>query len=150
MTALMFLLMLTSTYAASPTRIFNGTQASTGQFPSIAQFAADLNGQQLHICGGSIIGDRWILTAAHCFMEPGLEKVLEVLIGSTKLFGGTSYGVKTLFKYPGFNADSGRGDVALLELDRDIKFEDGVVEKAVLAESLPPVGICQVSESFFR
>ena len=42
-------------------RIVGGTAAKSGQFPY--QVALQLDG---FFCGGSIISDRWILTASHC------------------------------------------------------------------------------------
>jgi len=47
-------------------RIIGGNTASAGQFPY--QAALDRNGR--HACGGSIINNNHILTAAHCVEAP--------------------------------------------------------------------------------
>jgi len=43
-------------------RITNGSPAIRGQFPW--QVALVINGASF--CGGSLISNRWVLTAAHC------------------------------------------------------------------------------------
>jgi len=43
-------------------RITNGNTAASGQFPW--QVALVINGASF--CGGSLISNRWVLTAAHC------------------------------------------------------------------------------------
>lgn len=46
-------------------RIVGGTDASPGE----ASYQVSLQINQKHSCGGSILSNDWILTAAHCVKE---------------------------------------------------------------------------------
>ncbi|XP_016530031.1 ovochymase-2 isoform X3 [Poecilia formosa] len=116
-----------STPAVNPKRRFlrvvGGTQATYGSHP----WLVSIQNKGSHFCGGAILTDRWILTAAHCF--PSLSNVflssVTVLVGEFDLRVEDKdeqvFTVKSLLIHENYNhACPMNYDIALVELDRHV------------------------------
>ncbi|KAH3796320.1 hypothetical protein DPMN_149889 [Dreissena polymorpha] len=65
--AFVFLVNVGNTFSTDPTKnIINGSPTTTGKHPHQISLQRIVNGQSYHICGGSIVGSKWVVTAAHC------------------------------------------------------------------------------------
>ncbi|XP_046973678.1 trypsin 3A1-like [Vanessa cardui] len=70
-------------------------------------------------CGATIVGKKFLLTAAHCY-NPKSKYYIKV--GTDSLDGGKRYEIETIVPHPGYDADAGNNDVAVIKLKRDLKF----------------------------
>ncbi|KOC58589.1 Chymotrypsin-1, partial [Habropoda laboriosa] len=112
-------------------QIVGGKDAPVGKFPY--QVSLRYNGN--HFCGGSILSQRDILTAAHCVEGLKNVKDITVHVGTTQLkSGGESYGVQKIVAHSGFSSTRLVNDVAVIRVDRDIKFSN-LVKPISLATS---------------
>lgn len=105
--------------------IISGTDAATGEFPWIAgivQKGAFVS--PALIGGGSLIGDQWVITAAHSVERLGAASI-EVWLGSNDLedpAGRVVRNVLAVFIHPDFATNEGtsENDLALLLLDQPV------------------------------
>ncbi|XP_010084154.1 PREDICTED: transmembrane protease serine 9 [Pterocles gutturalis] len=108
---------------SKPSKIVGGTDASRGEIP----WQVSLKEDSRHFCGATIIGDRWLLSAAHCFNETNPEEI-EAYVGTTSLNGTDGTAVKVnvtrVIQHPLFNPAVLDFDVAVLELARPLVFNN--------------------------
>ncbi|XP_053908169.1 acrosin-like isoform X2 [Cuculus canorus] len=107
------------------TRVVGGRDAQAGAWPWIVSIQSPWEAGTGHICGGSLIGTQWVLTAAHCFTEAMNTEMWRVVAGATDL---TQLGpevqirsIKQIFVHENYNNISQRNDIALLELDQPVQ-----------------------------
>ncbi|XP_063595502.1 transmembrane protease serine 9-like, partial [Penaeus indicus] len=99
------------------TRIVNGAAASMGEYPyQVAVLSTVQNSQNR--CGGAIIKERWILTAAHCFYDLSGNKAtdVEVRYGSIDINGGTSVTASRFIDHPRYNRTTKVSVIVILKL----------------------------------
>merc|ERR1712002_166526 len=78
-----------------------------------------------HFCGGTVIGKRWILTAAHCFPRGSNRE--KIVAGEHKLHHSEgseqSIQVARAYVHPRYNARTMLNDICLLKLSKDLNFD---------------------------
>ncbi|ODM97169.1 Proclotting enzyme [Orchesella cincta] len=113
-------------------RIVGGEKSTPGMFPWMAAiFLHGPKGTEFW-CGGTLIGKRMVLTAAHCSKDakqrPFSPRQFTVRLGDYDLVrtddpsSPESYRVIKITAHPQFNGVGFYNDVALLELERDVQY----------------------------
>ena len=109
--------------------IFGGTTATAQEFPFLVNiWLNDPGSYNAHLCGGSLIAPKWVLTAAHCIMEDASESTLRtvsarkltLIFGSSAINGqgGKKVKAKSVTPHPQFSWPN--HDVALIELEEAV------------------------------
>ncbi|XP_069011770.1 chymotrypsin-like protease CTRL-1 [Embiotoca jacksoni] len=107
------------------TRIAGGENTIAGSWPW--QVSIHLTAIGAHICGGTLISDQWVLTAAHCIVTNSTS-AWTVYLGRETQAGPNVNEVKhTLSKvivHPNYNDTLFNNDIALMKLSSPVTFTD--------------------------
>lgn len=120
-----------SSFAVDPVpRIIDGTDANTSDWNYIAALVyKNQDAYQGQFCGGSLIKDRYVLTAAHCVNDL-VKEGLDVIVGINNLNNSANEGsrvsVKSVFVHPYYNSTTLDNDVAVLELEQAVSSNEAV------------------------
>ncbi|XP_045695880.1 granzyme A-like [Phyllostomus hastatus] len=103
--------------------------------PHSRPYMALLSGVNSSICGGALIEDRWVLTAAHCLLNKRSTVTLGAHSRSKKEPEKQILFVKKEFPYPCYDRDTHEGDLKLLQLKKK-----ATINKNVAILNLPKRG----------
>ncbi|XP_075045860.1 transmembrane protease serine 13 [Mixophyes fleayi] len=104
-------------------RIIGGIEANTGEWPWQASLQVRSGNNFVHVCGGTVINNQWILTASHCFASPIPLSDWRIVVGTTNLDQSRSMsGVTAIIRHEDYNADTDDYDVALMKLKDPFPF----------------------------
>lgn len=117
--------------AAIQGRITGGTTAAAGSWPWMASIQ---NVYSYHLCGASIINERWLVTAASCLSGLRARNIL-VVTGTNDWWSLSApyYLVDQIHVHCNFDKPLYHNDIALLHLTEDIVFDD-LTQKITLAD----------------
>lgn len=110
----------TSVLADVSARIINGKEATGGNWPFMAALVSrNVNAYDGQFCGASFIGERYVLTAAHC-VEGNSREDLDVVIGVSNLSSSQAaqhrYAVENIYVHQYYNSVATGNDIAIIEL----------------------------------
>ncbi|CAK1587425.1 unnamed protein product [Parnassius mnemosyne] len=122
--------------------IVGGLGAAKREFPHMVLLGLGSNPQTASwACGGTLISERFILTAAHCTMANRAYvsfALLGILNRSERINTSNLYRIKRIIKHPRYKSPSKYNDIALLETETEIKLSEDAVPACLPVDTTAP------------
>ena len=119
-------------------KITGGTSADISDFPWQVYFESGI-----YTCGGSIISENWVVTAAHCTKNSNGSAIsasdMAVEVGANNPrngLEGKKYYISEVIVHEDYNNNTLENDIALLKLKEPLNFENAKPIKLILAEDV--------------
>ncbi|EAT47846.1 AAEL001077-PA [Aedes aegypti] len=114
--------------------IVNGVDAKISDWPwhaAVRQHVA-ANGQPEYVCGGTLISERFVVTAAHCTMDPDnpnkrIQLSVQVGVNAVGSPEGKVFNALKIHRHPGFSLFDLKDDIALIELESPVQFSESIL-----------------------
>ncbi|CAF1488322.1 unnamed protein product [Adineta steineri] len=105
----------------SSSRIVGGFESVRGDWP----WAISMQRQGSHICGGSLINNQWIVTAAHCLAGNTNPLIYTIVFGAHDRLISDPWVIKrsvsSIIIHPNYNSQNFANDIALMKLSAIVK-----------------------------
>ncbi|MGH0174719.1 UNVERIFIED_CONTAM: hypothetical protein FKN15_068934 [Acipenser sinensis] len=105
-------------------RIMGGADSKVGAWP----WQVDLQDNGVHVCGGSLLNENWVLSAAHCFPTSSSVSNYQIYIGRYALNNFNQYEqsrrISQVFVHPSYQEPHKGFDIALVQLSSAVAFTD--------------------------
>lgn len=124
-------------------RIMGGVAAPVGAYPWQVSIAlANVPTSLGHFCGGAVVNENWVLTAAHCVDGTTKPESIKVVYGTNYLSqGGEVSGVDAIIVHDNWDARSFDYDIALLKTTKPLQTASVKLVTVENAVDLVPPGV---------
>ncbi|XP_026217650.1 suppressor of tumorigenicity 14 protein homolog [Anabas testudineus] len=123
------------------TKIVGGSDAGAGSWPWQVSLQMDRYG---HVCGATLVSNRWLISAAHCFQDSDAIKYSDarawraymgMRVMTSGNNGAATRPIRRIVLHPQYDQFTSDYDIALLELSAPVFFSDLVQPVCIPAPS---------------